>query len=62
MVLIQESNRSEKINSFAQKRAKSYTASADPLIGCIELSEIIILDDEKRFMPEAWSILISLAQ
>jgi putative restriction endonuclease len=41
-----------KINRFATKRSKGYTPSWDPVIGCIELSDIITLDDEAFIAPE----------
>ncbi|MCC4241748.1 HNH endonuclease [Thalassospira povalilytica] len=40
-----------RIKAFANKRSKSFTASDDPLIGCIELADIVTLDEERFIDP-----------
>jgi putative restriction endonuclease len=35
-----------KIERFALKRAKSFSPTVNPVIGCIELSDVVTLDDE----------------
>ena len=42
----------QKITAFAEKRAKGYVASSDPIIGCIELSDVVTLDDDSFLDPE----------
>ncbi len=44
----------EKINRFAVKRAKDYIASTNPLIGCIELTGVVTLDDDQFLVPETY--------
>ena len=41
-----------KIELFAEKRSKTFTPSINPTIGCIELSEVIALDDARFVAPE----------
>ena len=41
-----------KINDFAEKRSKGYRPSSDPVIGCIELSDFVALDDAGFLAPE----------
>jgi putative restriction endonuclease len=41
-----------KIERFAEKRSKTFVATVDPLIGCIELSDIVTFDDERFVVPE----------
>ena len=41
-----------KISRFAEKRSKNFLASADPTIGCIELSDVITFDDAQFITPE----------
>lgn len=41
-----------KVQMFAQKRSKDFTVSDDPLIGCIELSDPVLLDDDRFVTPE----------
>jgi putative restriction endonuclease len=47
-----ESELVRKIQLFASKRSKSFTASNDPVIGCIELAEVITLDDTRLITPQ----------
>ncbi|MGV7219472.1 HNH endonuclease [Bradyrhizobium sp. UFLA05-112] len=42
-----------KIQLFAAKRSKAFTPTSDPVIGCIELSEVITLDDAAFVTPES---------
>ena len=42
----------QKINAFAERRAKNYQASSDPVIGCIELADVVTLDDDAFVLPE----------
>jgi len=42
-----------KINRFAERRSKSVIQSDDPTIGCIELSDVITLDNDKFLSPES---------
>jgi putative restriction endonuclease len=41
-----------KIERFAEKRSKNFVATDDPLIGCIELADVVTLDDERFVAPE----------
>jgi putative restriction endonuclease len=41
-----------KVNAFAERRSKGYHATSDPLIGCIELADVVTLDDEAFLKPE----------
>ncbi len=41
-----------KVESFAEKRSSKFVTTADPLIGCIELSDVVTLDDERFVTPE----------
>jgi putative restriction endonuclease len=41
-----------KINAFAQRRSKGYRPSSDPVIGCIELSDVVALDNDAFLSPE----------
>jgi putative restriction endonuclease len=41
-----------KIEHFAEKRSVSFQASDNPLIGCIELSDAVFLDDAAFIVPE----------
>ena len=41
-----------KINAFAERRSKGYHATPDPLIGCIELTNVVTLDDDAFMIPE----------
>jgi putative restriction endonuclease len=42
----------ERITAFALKRSKRFQASANPVIGCIELTDVIALDDDGFIVPE----------
>jgi putative restriction endonuclease len=42
----------KKIERFAEKRSKGYISTGNPLIGCIELSDVITLDEERFVRPE----------
>jgi putative restriction endonuclease len=46
-----ESELVRKIELFASKRSKSFTPSSDPIIGCIELAEVVTLDDTRLVTP-----------
>jgi putative restriction endonuclease len=48
-----------KINWFATKRSKGYTPSSDPHIGCIELSDVVTLDDKGFVAPEDYGHLFA---
>jgi putative restriction endonuclease len=41
-----------KIESFAEKRSKGYVSTENPLIGCIELSDVVTLDDADFITPD----------
>ena len=41
-----------KISRFAQKRSKAYSPSDNPLIGCIELTDVVTLDNDAFITPE----------
>ena len=41
-----------KIERFAEKRSKSFVATDNPLIGCIELTDVVTLDNERFLGPE----------
>jgi putative restriction endonuclease len=41
-----------KITQFAEKRSQNFVATDDPLIGCIELRDIVTLDDGSFVVPE----------
>jgi putative restriction endonuclease len=41
-----------KIERFAEKRSKSFVVTNDPLIGCIELADVVTLDNERFVAPE----------
>lgn len=41
-----------KISRFAQKRSKAYSPSDNPLIGCIELTDVVTLDNDDFITPE----------
>lgn len=41
-----------KINAFVQKNSIDFVETFDPLIGCIELEEVVMLDDDRCFEPE----------
>jgi putative restriction endonuclease len=45
-----------KINGFGTRRAKDYVASENPLIGCIELVDVIALDNDSFVAPEAHGV------
>jgi putative restriction endonuclease len=42
-----------KVQLFARKRSKSFTPAVNPVIGCIELNDVIVLDDDRLVSPEA---------
>jgi putative restriction endonuclease len=42
-----------KIETFAEKRSKGFTSTGNPLIGCIELTDVITLDDDRFIDPAA---------
>lgn len=42
-----------RIDGFALKRAKHYSPTGNPLIGCIELTAPVMLDDDQFIDPEA---------
>jgi putative restriction endonuclease len=41
-----------KIVNFAEKRSKIFVSSGNPVIGCIELTDVITLDNDKFVTPE----------
>ena len=41
-----------KINHFAEKRSQAFQPSDNPVIGCIELSDPVTLDDTAFVVPE----------
>ncbi|MCX4139339.1 HNH endonuclease [Paraburkholderia sp. SEWSISQ10-3 4] len=41
-----------KVEGFARKRAGRYVSSVNPVIGCIELEDIVMLDDDQFISPE----------
>jgi putative restriction endonuclease len=41
-----------KINLFGTRRAKSFVASGNPTIGCIELVDVVALDDDRFISPQ----------
>jgi putative restriction endonuclease len=41
-----------KINLFGTKRAKAFVATGNPTIGCIELVDVVALDDDRFISPE----------
>jgi putative restriction endonuclease len=41
-----------KIESFAEKRSKGYVSTENPIIGCIELSDVVALDDADFITPD----------
>jgi putative restriction endonuclease len=45
-----------KICRFAQKRSKSYSPTANPTIGCIELTDVVALDDDRFIAPDEYGI------
>jgi putative restriction endonuclease len=45
-----------KINGFGTKRAKTFVASRNPIIGCIELVDVVTLDDDKFIIPSEHGI------
>ena len=45
-----------KINGFGTKRAKTFVASGNPVIGCIELVDLVTLDDDKFMVPSEHGI------
>jgi putative restriction endonuclease len=47
-----EVNLVTKIKAFAQKNTKGFVETANPLIGCIELEDPVMLDDDHYFEPE----------
>ncbi len=42
-----------KIETFAEKRSKGFTSTGNPLIGCIELADVVTLDDDRFIDPAA---------
>ncbi|RDK04616.1 HNH endonuclease [Paraburkholderia lacunae] len=46
-----------KIEGFAQRRANGYVATDNPMIGCIELEDVVMLDDDRFFVPETFGHL-----
>lgn len=49
-----ESELVAKISMFAKKRSKTFASSPNPLIGCIELSDVITFDDGHYVVPEQY--------
>ena len=43
-----------KIEKFAQKRANGYVPTLNPVIGCIELEDVVMLDDDRFLVPETF--------
>lgn len=43
-----------KIEGFAQKRANGYVPTVNPVIGCIELEDVVMLDDDRFVDPETF--------
>jgi putative restriction endonuclease len=41
-----------KISQLAEKRSITFVPTEDPLIGCIELRDVVTLDDERFLVPE----------
>ncbi len=48
-----QANLVAKIQAFAQKRSNDFVAASNPLIGCIELEDPVMLDDDRCFDPES---------
>jgi putative restriction endonuclease len=42
----------KKIEQFAQKRSQNYVSTSNPTIGCIELSDVVTLDNDLFFSPD----------
>jgi putative restriction endonuclease len=45
-----------KISRFAKKRSKSYSPNENPVIGCIELADVVTLDDDRFIVPDRYGI------
>lgn len=43
-----------KIDRFALKRAKAYVPTSNPVIGCIELEDVVMFDDGAFLVPEQY--------
>ena len=44
-----------KISRFAEKRSKNFSRSANPAIGCIELTDVVALDND-QFVAAIWPV------
>lgn len=40
-----------KVQEFAEKRSETFTPSTNPVLGCIELSNVVAMDDENFIDP-----------
>jgi putative restriction endonuclease len=49
----------ERVQKYAEKNVANFTASTDPLIGCIILSDPVLLDDNDFFAPEDYGFEFS---
>src|SRR5262245_55831199 len=45
-----------KIARFAEKRSKLYSPTDNPTIGCIELADVVSLDDDRFITPEQYGL------
>src|SRR5215469_14368385 len=41
-----------RIEGFAKKRSRDFVSTGNPLIGCIELSDVITLDEDRYIGPD----------
>ncbi|MGF6412391.1 HNH endonuclease [Paraburkholderia sp. MM5482-R1] len=46
-----------KIGGFAHKRAKGHVPTVNPVIGCIELEDVVMFDDDRFLVPETFGHL-----
>lgn len=45
-----------KISRFAEKRSKTFSFSDNPIIGCIELTDVVTFDDTHFIKPEQYGL------